>query len=87
MSECADNARSDGRASYSQMMKDEQVGIPTVSVRAEFFAPLMYGHEAEVEVSGSAFALLSAKSLRECPHDARRDGRVAFKRGSEGVAV
>ncbi|HEY0378151.1 MAG TPA: thioesterase family protein [Pyrinomonadaceae bacterium] len=36
---------------YDRLMRDERVGFPTVNVRAEFFAPLVYGDEAEVAVS------------------------------------
>lgn len=38
---------------YDRLMRDERLGFPTVNVRAEFFAPLVYGDEAEVEVSVS----------------------------------
>ena len=40
--------------SYARLMAEERVGFPTVSVRAEFFAPLVYGDVAEVEVWASA---------------------------------
>ncbi|HST51883.1 MAG TPA: thioesterase family protein [Pyrinomonadaceae bacterium] len=36
--------------SYSRLVADERLGFPTVNVRAEFFAPFVYGDEAEVEV-------------------------------------
>ena len=36
---------------YAQLMRDERVGFPTVNVRAEFFAPLVYGDEAEIAVA------------------------------------
>ncbi|MGH9902009.1 MAG: acyl-CoA thioesterase [Pyrinomonadaceae bacterium] len=36
--------------SYHKLMEEERVGFPTVNVRAEFFAPLVYGDVAEVEV-------------------------------------
>ncbi len=36
---------------YDRLMRDERLGFPTVNVRAEFFAPLVYGDEAEVEVA------------------------------------
>jgi len=38
---------------YARLMSERRLGFPTVSVRAEFFAPLVYGDEAEVEVSVS----------------------------------
>lgn len=40
-----------GGIAYDRLMKDERLGFPTVNVQAEFFAPLVYGDEAEVEVS------------------------------------
>jgi 4-hydroxybenzoyl-CoA thioesterase len=36
---------------YDRLMRDERLGFPTVNVRAEFFAPLVYGDEAEVVVA------------------------------------
>lgn len=37
--------------SYDRLMRDYRLGFPTVNVRAEFLAPLVYGDEAEVTVS------------------------------------
>jgi 4-hydroxybenzoyl-CoA thioesterase len=37
--------------SYARLTRDEQIGFPTVNVRAEFFAPMVYGDEIDVEVS------------------------------------
>jgi 4-hydroxybenzoyl-CoA thioesterase len=36
--------------SYQELMASERIGFPTVNVQAEFFTPLVYGDEAEVEV-------------------------------------
>lgn len=36
---------------YHKLMADERIGFPTVSAEAEFFKPLAYGDEAEIEVS------------------------------------
>ncbi|HEX8281854.1 MAG TPA: thioesterase family protein [Pyrinomonadaceae bacterium] len=36
--------------SYARLVADGRVGFPTVNVRAEFFAPFVYGDVAEVEV-------------------------------------
>ena len=36
---------------YHKLMADERIGFPTVNIQAEFFVPLVYGDEAEVEVS------------------------------------
>jgi YbgC/YbaW family acyl-CoA thioester hydrolase len=39
---------------YHKLMEDERIGFPTVNTSAEFFAPLVYGDEAEIEVSVKA---------------------------------
>ena len=36
---------------YHKLMADEHIGFPTVNTRAEFFVPLVYGDEVEIEVS------------------------------------
>jgi 4-hydroxybenzoyl-CoA thioesterase len=46
--------------SYARLLAEERVGFPTVNVRAEFFAPFVYGDEAEVEVWVSAAGRTSA---------------------------
>jgi 4-hydroxybenzoyl-CoA thioesterase len=38
---------------YDRLMKDERIGFPTVNTQAEFFVPLVYGDEAEIEVSST----------------------------------
>ena len=40
--------------SYPRLLAERRLGFPTVNVRAEFFAPLVYGDEASVEVWASA---------------------------------
>jgi YbgC/YbaW family acyl-CoA thioester hydrolase len=35
---------------YARLVSEHRLGLPTVNVRAEFFAPFVYGDEAEVEV-------------------------------------
>lgn len=35
---------------YERLMREERIGLPTVNVRAEFFAPFTYGDQIEVEV-------------------------------------
>ena len=35
---------------YERLMAEQRIGFPTVNARAEFFAPLVYGDVAEVEV-------------------------------------
>lgn len=46
--------------SYQELMSDERLGFPTVNVQAEFFTPLVYGDEAEVEVYVSRVGEASA---------------------------
>lgn len=41
------------RISYHALMRDEGIGFPTVKVQTEFFVPLVYGDEAEIEVAVS----------------------------------
>lgn len=45
---------------YHQLMADERIGFPTVNIQAEFFVPLVYGDEAEIEVSVSRVGHSSA---------------------------
>ena len=40
--------------SYARLLAERRLGFPTVNVRAEFFAPFVYGDEASVEVWASA---------------------------------
>jgi 4-hydroxybenzoyl-CoA thioesterase len=46
--------------SYARLMAEERIGFPTVNARAEFFVPLVYGDEAEVEVFVSRVGRSSA---------------------------
>jgi YbgC/YbaW family acyl-CoA thioester hydrolase len=39
---------------YAGLLAEERLGFPTVNVRAEFFAPFVYGDDAEVEVWASS---------------------------------
>ena len=36
---------------YARLMREERIGFPTVNVQAEFFVPVVYGDELDVEVS------------------------------------
>ena len=45
---------------YDQLVRERRVGFPTVNARAEFFAPLVYGDEADVEVFVSRVGRSSA---------------------------
>ncbi len=46
--------------SYARLVAEERLGFPTVNVRAEFFAPFVYGDVAEVEVWVSSAGRTSA---------------------------
>lgn len=46
--------------SYPRLLAEERLGFPTVNARAEFFAPLVYGDEADVEVFVSHVGRTSA---------------------------
>ena len=45
---------------YARLVSERRLGFPTVSVRAEFHAPFVYGDVAEVEVWVSAVGRTSA---------------------------
>ncbi len=56
---------------YQKLIAEERIGFPTVNVRTEFFVPLVYGDEAEIEVVVSRTGRSSATfeySLRRA-HD------------------
>lgn len=38
------------RIGYGRLLADERIGFPTVKTETEFFAPLVYGDEVDVEV-------------------------------------
>ncbi len=46
--------------SYDRLIADERLGFPTVKVEAEFFSPLVYGDEVEVEIFVSKIGRSSA---------------------------
>ena len=60
--------------SYARLMAEERIGFPTVNARAEFFVPLVYGDEAEVEVFVSRVGRSSATF------------EYTIRRGADGVA-
>ncbi|MDQ3820153.1 MAG: acyl-CoA thioesterase, partial [Acidobacteriota bacterium] len=39
------------RISYAKLMADERIGFPTVNAQAEFFVPVVYGDEVEIEIA------------------------------------
>lgn len=46
---------------YQQLMANERIGLPTVNARTEFFIPLVYGDEVDVEVYVSKMGNSSAR--------------------------
>jgi 4-hydroxybenzoyl-CoA thioesterase len=46
--------------SYARLMRERGIGFPTVNARAEFFAPILYGDEIEIEVFVSRVGTSSA---------------------------
>lgn len=45
---------------YDELIRAERMGFPTVNAQAEFFAPLVYGDEVDVEVFVSRTGRTSA---------------------------
>ncbi|MGH9942963.1 MAG: acyl-CoA thioesterase [Pyrinomonadaceae bacterium] len=45
---------------YERLLAEDRIGFPTVNASAEFFAPLVYGDVAEIEVSVSRVGSSSA---------------------------
>ena len=54
--------------SYDRLIRDERLGFPTVKAEAEFFAPLIYGDEVDVEVfvsrTGTSSAVFEYRAKR-----------------------
>jgi 4-hydroxybenzoyl-CoA thioesterase len=46
--------------SYDHLIADERLGFPTVKTEAEFFVPMVYGDEVEVEIFVSKMGRSSA---------------------------
>jgi YbgC/YbaW family acyl-CoA thioester hydrolase len=63
--------------SYQKLMEGERLGFPTVSARAEFSAPLVYGDEVEVEVWVSRTGRSSATFEYRLYRAADREPRAA----------
>lgn len=56
---------------YARLLSERRLGFPVVNVRAEFFAPFVYGDEALVEVWVSAIGRTSVTfeyRLRRAPN-------------------
>src|SRR5688572_11985496 len=45
---------------YHRVMAEDRIGFPTVNIQTEFFVPLVYGDEAEVEIAISTIGRSSA---------------------------
>jgi 4-hydroxybenzoyl-CoA thioesterase len=45
---------------YHRLMAEERIGFPTVNAQTEFFAPLVYGDEVDIEVFVSRWGRTSA---------------------------
>jgi 4-hydroxybenzoyl-CoA thioesterase len=54
--------------SYQRLMADERIGFPTVNAQAEFFVPIVYGDELDVEI----FVSRTGNSSATFQYSARR---------------
>jgi 4-hydroxybenzoyl-CoA thioesterase len=71
--------------SYARLMSERRIGFPTVNVKAEFFVPVIYGDEIDVEVSVSRVG----KSSATFEYAARRasDGKLCARSTQVQVAM
>jgi YbgC/YbaW family acyl-CoA thioester hydrolase len=56
--------------SYERLMRERRIGFPVVNAQTEFFAPMLYGDEIEIEVSVARVGASSAAfeySARRAP--------------------
>ncbi len=57
---------------YERLMADERIGFPTVKTETEFFAPLVYGDEVDVEIyvsrTGNSSATFEYAARRASDH-------------------
>ncbi len=68
---------------YHRLMSDERIGFPTVNAQAEFFIPLVYGDEVDLEIYVSKIGRTSATF----EYAARRAGDKALCARSTQVQV
>ena len=70
---------------YHELIASERLGFPTVSARAEFVSPLVYGDVAEVEV----FVSRTGRSSAHFEYTVRRvsDGAVCVRAALVQVAM
>jgi acyl-CoA thioesterase FadM len=64
-------------------MREQRIGFPTVNVQAEFFAPMVYGDEIEIEVKVTRVGDSSATFV----YAARRASDATLCARSEQVHV
>ena len=71
--------------SYDQLLHDERLGFATVKIDAEYFAPLLYGDVAEVELTITDLGKSSARFNYEIRRVA--DGSVCARSSQIQVAM
>ncbi|HWS55812.1 MAG TPA: thioesterase family protein [Pyrinomonadaceae bacterium] len=69
--------------SYPRLTRESRLGFPTVSARAEFDAPFVYGDEVEVEV----FVSRVGRSSATFEYRLRRAGEAAARASATLVQV
>jgi 4-hydroxybenzoyl-CoA thioesterase len=71
--------------SYQQLMADERIGFPTVKTETEFFVPIVYGDEIDVEI----FVSQTGNSSATFHYSARRasDGTLCARSTQIHVAM
>jgi 4-hydroxybenzoyl-CoA thioesterase len=71
--------------SYQRLMADERIGFPTVNTEAEFFVPIVYGDEMDVEI----FVSQTGNSSATFQYNARRtsDGTLCARATQIHVAM
>jgi acyl-CoA thioester hydrolase len=70
---------------YAKLLADEQIGFATVKIEAEYFAPLLYGDTAEVELKISDLGRSSARFNYEIRREA--DGLMCARSKQVQVAI
>lgn len=71
--------------SYQRLIADERIGFPTVNTQAEFFVPIVYGDELDVEI----FVSRTGNSSATFQYNARRasDGTLCARATQIHVAM
>jgi len=68
---------------YDKLMADERIGFPTVNAQTEFFIPLVYGDEVDVEI----YVSQTGNSSATFEYAARRVSDGAFCARSTQIQV